>query len=167
MLWYPIGVRIRFLDSRSTSKYLIWIRSSAESPCVNLSLIFIRISLLSLCHHSSLSIKCILKISQSLNQMLTSKHKSYTCLKLLVWTCANFEIQPSLVILLKQLYINSTTKVIKGSCRENAKKISRKYPDCLKNIVWSFIIMLPLPKWNFYLYSKYEVWPLIKVVEPV
>jgi hypothetical protein len=37
-------------------------------------------------------------------------------LKLLVSTNANFEIQPNLVILLKQLYINSTTKVIKGSC---------------------------------------------------
>jgi hypothetical protein len=31
--------------------------------------------------------------------------------------------------------MNSTTKVIKGSCRKNAKKISRKYPDCLKNLV--------------------------------
>jgi hypothetical protein len=31
--------------------------------------------------------------------------------------------------------MNSTTKVIKGSCRENTKKILRKYPDCLKNIV--------------------------------
>ena len=126
-----------------------------------------QINFLSLYHHSSLSIKCILKISQSLNQMLTSKHKSYTCLKLLVWTCANFEIQSSLVILLKQLYINSTTKVIKGSCRENAKKILRKYPDCLKNIIWSLIMMLPWQKWNFNLYSRYEVWPLIKVVEPV
>ena len=126
-----------------------------------------QIDLLSLYHHSSLSIKCILKISQSLNQMLTSKLKSYTCLKLLVWTCANFEIQQNLIILLKQLYINSTTKVIKGSCRENAKKMSRKYPDCLKNIIWSIIMMLPWQKWNFNLYSRYEVWPLIKVVELV
>jgi hypothetical protein len=31
--------------------------------------------------------------------------------------------------------MNTTTKVIKGSCRENAKKMSREYPDCLKNIV--------------------------------
>jgi hypothetical protein len=31
--------------------------------------------------------------------------------------------------------MNSTTKVIKGSCRENAKKMSRKYSGCLKNIV--------------------------------
>jgi hypothetical protein len=56
-------------------------------------------------------------------------------LKLLVRTNANFEIQQNHVILLKQLYINSTTKVIMGSCRENAKKMSRKYTDCLKNIV--------------------------------
>jgi hypothetical protein len=28
--------------------------------------------------------------------------------------------------------MNSTPKVIKGSCRENAKEISRKYPNCLK-----------------------------------
>jgi hypothetical protein len=62
---------------------------------------------------------------------------------------------------------NSITKVIKGSCRENAKKMSRKYPDCLKNIIWSFIMMLHWPKWNFDLYSRKEVWPLIKVVEPV
>jgi hypothetical protein len=31
--------------------------------------------------------------------------------------------------------MNSTPKVIKGSCRENAKEISRKYSDCLKNII--------------------------------
>jgi hypothetical protein len=124
-------------------------------------------SLLYLCHHPSLSIKCILKISQSLNQMLTWKHKSYTCLKLLVWTCANFWIQPSLVILLKQLYINSTTKVVKGSCRENAMKMSRKYFDCFKNINWSFITILLWLKWNFDLYSRYEVWLLIKVGEQV
>jgi hypothetical protein len=31
--------------------------------------------------------------------------------------------------------MNSTIKVIKGSCRENVKKMSRKYPDCLKNII--------------------------------
>jgi putative ribosome biogenesis GTPase RsgA len=49
----------------------------------------------------------------------------------------------------------------------HAKKMSRKYPDCLKNIIWSFIMMLPWPKLNFNLYSRYEVWPLIKVVEPV
>jgi hypothetical protein len=30
--------------------------------------------------------------------------------------------------------MNSTTQVIKGSCRENAKKMSRKYFDCFKNI---------------------------------
>jgi hypothetical protein len=126
-----------------------------------------QIDLLYLYHHSSLSIKCILKISRSLKQILTWKDKSYTCLKLLVWTYANFEIQPSLVILLKQLYMNFTTKLIKGSCSENAKKMSRKYPDCLKNIIWSFIMMLPWPKWNFNLYSRYEVWPLIQVVELV
>jgi hypothetical protein len=126
-----------------------------------------QIDLLYLYHHSSLFIKCILKISRSLKQILTWKDKSYTWLKLLVWTYANFEIQPSLVFLLKQLYMNSTTKLIKGSCRENAKKISRKYPDCLKNIIWSFIMMLPWPKWNFNLYSRYEVWPLIQAVEPM
>jgi hypothetical protein len=87
-----------------------------------------------------------LKISTSLNQIHTWKDKSYTCLKLLVWTNANFEIQQNLVILLKQPYINYTTKFIKGSCRENAKKMLRKYPDCLKNIIWSFIMMLPWPK---------------------
>jgi hypothetical protein len=48
-----------------------------------------------------------LKISRILNQIHTWKDKSYTCLKLLVWTNANFEIQQNLVILLKQLYINS------------------------------------------------------------
>ena len=126
-----------------------------------------QLDLFSIYHHSSLSIKCILKISRRLNQILTWKDKSYTCLKLLIWTNVNFEIRPSVSILLKQLYINSTTKVIKGSCRENAKKISRKYPDCLKNIIWSFIIMLPWPKWNFGLYSRYEVWLLIKVGEQV
>ena len=126
-----------------------------------------QISLLSLCHHSSLSIKCILKISQSLNQIFVWNYKSYACLKLLEWVKANLEIQTSYASFPKTLYINSTTKVIKGSCRENAKKISRKYPDCLKNIVWSIIMMLPWPKWNFYLYSRYEVWPLIKIVEPV
>jgi hypothetical protein len=126
-----------------------------------------QIDLLSRCYHPSLAIKCILKNSRSLKQILTWKDKSYTCPELLVWTNVNLEVQPSLAILLKQLYINSTTKVIKGSCRENAKKISRKYSDCLKNIVWSFIMMLPLLKWNFNLYSRYEVWPLIKVVEPV
>jgi hypothetical protein len=52
----------------------------------------------------------------------------YTCLKLLVWTNANFEIQPNLVILLKQLYMNSKTKVIKGPCQE----MSRKYHDRIK-----------------------------------
>jgi hypothetical protein len=119
--------------------------------------------LFSLYHNSSLCIKCLLKTSRSLNQILTWKDKSYTCLKLLVWTNVNFEIQPSLVILLKQLYMNSTTKVLKRSCQENVKK----YPDCLKNIILSFIMMLPWPKWNFKLYSRYEVWPLIKVVEPV
>jgi hypothetical protein len=36
---------------------------------------------------------------------------------------ANFEIQTKLVILLKQLYINCTTKVIKGPCHENVEKI--------------------------------------------
>jgi hypothetical protein len=75
-----------------------------------------------------------LKIYRSLNQIHTWKDKSYTCLKLLVWTNANFKIQQNLVILLKQLYINSTTKVVKGSCWENAMKISRKYFDCFKNI---------------------------------
>jgi hypothetical protein len=64
-----------------------------------------------------------LKISRSLNQIHTWKDKSYISLKLLVWTNANFKIQQNLVILLKQLYINSTTKVIKGSCTENAEKI--------------------------------------------
>jgi hypothetical protein len=102
-----------------------------------------------------------------LNQIYVWNYKSYTCLKLLVRTNAIFEIQQNLVIFLKQLYINSTTKVIKGSRRENAKEMSRKYPDCLKNIVWSFIMMLPWPKWNFNLYSRYEVWPLINIVEPV
>ena len=126
-----------------------------------------QISLLYLCHHSSLSIKCIIKNSRSLKQILKWKDKSYTCLKLLVWTNANFEIQPNLVIFLKQLYVNSTTKVIKGSCRENAKKMSRKYFDCFKNINWSFITILLWPKWNFNLYSRYEVWPLIKVAEHV
>jgi hypothetical protein len=122
-----------------------------------------QLDLFSIYHHSSLSIKRILKNSRSLKQILTWKDKSYTCLKLLVWTNANFEIQQNLVILLKQLYINSTTKVIKGSCRENAKKMSRKYFDCFKNINWSFIMILSWPKWNFYLNSRYEVWPLIKV----
>jgi hypothetical protein len=28
-------------------------------------------------------------------------------------------------------------------------------------------MMLPWPKWNFNLNSRYEVWPLIKIVEPV
>jgi hypothetical protein len=73
-----------------------------------------------------------LKISRSLNQIHTWKDKFYTRLKLLVWTNANFEIQQNLVVLLKQLYINSTTKIIKGSCGENAKKMSRKHPNCLK-----------------------------------
>jgi hypothetical protein len=104
-----------------------------------------------------------LKISRSLNQINTWKDKSYTCLKLLVWTNANFEIQQNLVIFLKRPYINSTTKVIEDSCRENVEK----YPNCLKNIIWSLIMMLLWPKWNFDLYSRNEVWPLIKVVEPV
>jgi hypothetical protein len=126
-----------------------------------------QLDLFSIYHHSSLSIKCILKISRRLNQILTWKDKSYTCLKLLIWTNVNFEIRPSLAILLKQLYINSTTKVIKGSCRENAKEMSRKYFDCFKNINWSFITILLWPKWNFNLYSRYDVWPLIKVAEHV
>jgi hypothetical protein len=126
-----------------------------------------QIDLFSIYHNSSLSIKRILENSRSLKQILTWKDKSYICLKLLVWTNANFEIRQNLIILLKQLYINSTTKVIKGSYRENAKKISREYPNCLKIIVWSFIMILPWPKWNFYLFSRYEVWPLIKIVEPM
>jgi hypothetical protein len=108
-----------------------------------------------------------LKISRSSKQIHTWKDKSYTCLKLLVRRNANFEIQQNLVTLLKQLYINSTTEVIKGSCRENAKKISIKYFDRFKNINWSFITILLWPKWNFGLYSIYEVWPLIKVAEHV
>jgi hypothetical protein len=70
-------------------------------------------------HHPAgdlLSDKVYSKDFWKLNPMLTWKDKSYTCLKLLVWTNANFEIQTSLFILLKQLYIKSTTKVIKGSC---------------------------------------------------
>ena len=55
--------------------------------------------------------------------------------------------------------------------RVHVEKMPRKYQDntpiALKNIIWSFIMMLPWPKWNFYLYSRYEVWPLIKIVEPV
>jgi hypothetical protein len=155
--WYSVYVRLFNLNPHSR----------AESLLCQPLIIFIQISLLSLYHHSSLSIKCILKISQSLNQIFVRNYKSYACLKLLVWTNANFEIQQNLVILLKQLYINSTIKVIKGSCRENTKKMSRKYLDCLKNIVWSFIIMLPWPKWNFNLYSRYEIWLLIKVGEQV
>jgi hypothetical protein len=31
--------------------------------------------------------------------------------------------------------MNSTTKVIKGSCREDSKEMSRKYHDCIKNII--------------------------------
>jgi hypothetical protein len=73
-----------------------------------------------------------LKISRTSNQIHTLKDKSYTCLKLLVRTNANFEIQQNFVILLKQLYINSTTKVIKGLCRESAMKMSRNTPISLK-----------------------------------
>jgi hypothetical protein len=108
-----------------------------------------RISLLSLYHHSSLSIKCILKISQSLNQIFVRNYKSYACLKLLEWVKANLEIQTSYTNFPKTLYINSTTKVIKGLCRENAREISRKYPNYLKNIIWSIIMILLWPKWNF------------------
>jgi hypothetical protein len=54
---YPIYIWIQFLDIRSMSKYLIRIRILQQNHfCVNL---------LSLYHYSSLSSKCILKISRS------------------------------------------------------------------------------------------------------
>jgi hypothetical protein len=119
---YSVYVQIRSPNPRSPAESLLC------EPLINAYANRLVISI-----SSFISIyRVYLKISRSLNQIHTWKDKSYTCFKLLVWTNANFEIQQNLVILLKQLCINSTTKVIKGSCRENAKEISRKYPNCLK-----------------------------------
>jgi hypothetical protein len=119
---YSIYVQIRSSNPHSPAESLLCERliNSYANPLVISISSFISIY------------QVYLKISRSLNQINTWKDKSYTSLKLLVWTNANFEIQQNLLILLKQLYINSTTKVIKGSCRENAKEMSRKYPNCLK-----------------------------------
>jgi hypothetical protein len=120
---YSICVWIRFLDSFYVRQFNPNLHSSVESllckPLINSYANRLVISISSfICIY-----KRILKISRSLNQILTWKDKSYACLKLLVWTNANFEIQPSLAILLKQLYMNSTKKVIKGPCQENVEKI--------------------------------------------
>jgi hypothetical protein len=62
---YPIYVRIRFLDSWSMSKYVVWVRTPVKSLLCQ-PLVIMQIDLLSLYHNSSLSIKCILKTSRSL-----------------------------------------------------------------------------------------------------
>jgi hypothetical protein len=118
---YSVFVQIRSTNPRSLAECLLCeplINSYANRLVISIS--------------SFISIyQVYLNISRSLNQIHTWKDKSYTCLKLLVWTNANFEIQQNLVILLKQLYINSTTKVIKGSCREMPRKYRENTPIAL------------------------------------
>jgi hypothetical protein len=146
---YPSCIQIRILKAKSLMC----------RPLINSNVNRLDISI----SYSSLSIKCILKISRSLNQILKWEDKSYACFKLLIWTNANFKIQPSHAILLK----NSIWTLQQKLLRVHAKKMSKTYFDCLKNIIWSFITILLWSKWTFNLYSRYEVWPLIKVVEHV
>ena len=122
-----------------------------------------QISLLCLCHHSPLSINFILKISQS-----WTKYTYEIINHIHAWNYSSEQMQfLKFNKTLSSFSNNSISTLQQKLLRVRATKMSRKYPDCLKNIVWSFIKMLSWPKWNFNLYSKYEVWPLIKIVEPM
>jgi hypothetical protein len=122
-----------------------------------------QIDFLSLCHHSSLCIKCILKISWSWTKWSHEKINH-----ILAWNCS-FEQMRILKFnqALPPCSKNSIWTLQQKLLRVHAKKMLRKYFNRLKNIIWSFITILLWSKWNFILYSRYEVWPLIKVVEPV
>jgi hypothetical protein len=100
--WYSVYVQIRSPNPHSPTESLL---------CQPLIISYANRLVISMSSFIS-SYQVYSKDFSKLNQILTWKDKSYTCLKLLVWINANFEIQPSLATLLKQLYINSTTKVI-------------------------------------------------------
>jgi hypothetical protein len=105
--WYSVYVQIRNPNPHSPAEFLLCqplINSYANRLVISMS------SIISIYQVHS-------KDFSKLNQMLTWKDKSYACLKLLVWTNANFEIQTNLVTLLKQLYMNSSTKFVKGPCQ--------------------------------------------------
>jgi hypothetical protein len=74
----PLSRQSGYVQIRSPNPH-----SPAKSLLCQRLIIFMQISLLYLCHHSSLSIKCILKISQSLNQIFVWNYKSYAWLRLL------------------------------------------------------------------------------------
>jgi hypothetical protein len=122
-----------------------------------------QIELLSLYHYPSLSIKCILKISRSWTKC---SHEKINLM--LAWNCSFEQMQ---ILKFNQALPpcsnNSIWTLQQKLLMVHAKKMSRKYFDCLKNIIWSFITILLWPKWKFNLYSRYEVWPLLKVVEHV
>jgi hypothetical protein len=171
-----------------------------------------QIDLLSLYHHSSLSIQCILKISRSwtkcshekinpvlawnclfeqmqilkFNQTMSycSNNEKFAILAFLTWakcyyvTLCLWLVGPSMSMICGpeskiEKFATESDKIANSPSnnsiwtlqqkvlRVHAKKMSRKYFDCLKNIIWSFITILLWPKWNFDLYSRYGVWPLI------
>jgi hypothetical protein len=78
----------RCLNPLSRLSVYVQIRSpNPHSPTESLLcqplIILMQIYLFSLYHNSYLTIKCILRISQRLNQMFVWNYKSYACLKLL------------------------------------------------------------------------------------
>ena len=122
-----------------------------------------QISLLCLCHHSPLSINFILKISQS-----WTKYTYEIINHIHAWNYSSEQMQfLKFNKTLSSFSNNSIWTLQQKLLRIRTTKMSRKYPNWLKNINWSLMMIIHWPKWNFYFQPRYKVLPLMKVVEPV
>jgi hypothetical protein len=157
---YSICVWIRFLDSFYVRQFNPNLHSSVESllckPLIN-----------SYANRLVISISSFICIYKRILEVWT-KYSHEKINPMLAWNCS-FEQMQILKFnqALPSCSNNSIWTLQKKLLRVHAKKMSRKYSDCLKNIIWSFITILLWPKWNFDLYSRYEVLPSQKVVELV
>jgi hypothetical protein len=104
------------------------LHSPAEYLLCQPLIIFMQISLLSLCHHSSLFIKCILKNSRSLRQY---SHEKINLIH--AWNCSSEQMQIlKFNKILSSCSNNSISTLQQKLLRVHAKEMSRKYPNCLK-----------------------------------